>query len=53
MQTYMDTFARFKEGREQLDELETMLKSYPQLEFWEKSQLSKQYLLATDTPRGV
>ncbi len=38
MQAYLDTFSRFKE-RAQLDELESLLIPFPQLEFFERAQL--------------
>ena len=38
MQAYLDTFSRFKD-RAQLDELESLLIPFPQLEFFERAQL--------------
>jgi hypothetical protein len=38
MQAYLDTFSRFKD-RAQLDELDSLLIPFPQLEFFERAQL--------------
>jgi DNA-directed RNA polymerase II subunit RPB4 len=42
MQEYMDTYARFK-SKPILDELENLMNLHPELESFEKSQLSKFY----------
>jgi hypothetical protein len=44
MQAYLDTFSRFKE-RAQLDELESLLIPFPQLEFFERAQLRASFHL--------
>lgn len=40
MQTYMDTFARFR-SLATLNQIETMLEAFPALESFEKAQLGK------------
>jgi hypothetical protein len=42
MQTYMDTFARFR-SLATLNQIETMLEGFPLLESFEKAQLGKPY----------